>query len=140
MMLSHMLTPCSVARIESSLTEIQKSERKLCDLVNKLETQLYDRHKSVGNMLADHVLGVDAKVTKCCETLASNSSSASLSVAANVVRNWKIKLLQENCVLFYIPESDALKSEADHNYVSKICKDTCDLELKFCKHSILARK
>ena len=42
-------------------------------------------------MLTDHVLGVDAKVTKCCETLASNSSSASSSVAVNVVQELEDK-------------------------------------------------
>ena len=74
----------SVARIENSLLEIQKSEKKLSDLVNKFKTQLHDHHKSVGDMLTDHVSGVDAKVIKYCETLASNSSSASSSVAADI--------------------------------------------------------
>ena len=75
----------NVAHIESSLLEIQKSEKNLCDLVKQFETQLHDRHKSVGSMLTDYVSGVHAKGTKCCETLASNSSSVSLSVAVNVV-------------------------------------------------------
>ena len=75
----------NIACIESSLLEIKKSEKNLCDLVQQFETQLHDHHKSVGSMLTDHVSGVDAKVTKCCETLASNSSSASSSVAVNVV-------------------------------------------------------
>ena len=60
----------NVARIESFLLEIQKSEKNLCDLVKQFETQLHDHHISVGNMSTDHVSGVDAKVTKCCETLA----------------------------------------------------------------------
>ena len=51
-------------------------------------------------MLTDHVLGVDAKVTKCCETLASNSSSASSSVAANVVQELEDKERHKKNVLF----------------------------------------
>ena len=81
----------SITRIESSLLGIQKSEKNLCDLVKQFETQLHDQHKSVGSMLTDHVLGVDAKVTKCCEALASNSSSASSSVAVNVVQELEDK-------------------------------------------------
>ena len=45
-----------IARIESSLSEIQKSERKLCDLVNKFKTQLHNPHKSMENVLTDHPL------------------------------------------------------------------------------------
>ena len=130
-----------VACIESSLSEIQKSERKLCDLVNKFETQLHDHHKSVGNMLTDHVSGVDAKVTKCCETLASNSSSASSSVAANVVQELEDKERHKKNVLFFnIPEPDASNSEADRRYVSKLCKDTIDLDVKFSKAFRLGKK
>ena len=47
----------NVTRIESSLLEIQKSEKNLCDLVKQFETQLHDHHKSVGSMLTDHVSG-----------------------------------------------------------------------------------
>ena len=85
-------TPCCIevdsyiACIESSLSEIQKSESKLCDLLIKFETQLHDHYKSMGNMLTDHALGLDTKVTKCCKTLASKSCSASSSVTANVVQ------------------------------------------------------
>ena len=75
------LSLTNVACMESSLLEIQKSEKNLCDLVKQFETQLHDYHKSVGSMLTDHVPVVD---TKCCETLASNSSSASSSVMVNV--------------------------------------------------------
>ena len=57
-----------VAHIESSLLEIQKFEKNLCDLVKQFEIQLHDHYKSVGSMLSDHVSGVDAKVTKSCET------------------------------------------------------------------------
>ena len=95
---------CNVARIhvESSLLEIQKSEKNLCDLVKQFETQLHDHHKSVGNrsMLTDHVSGVDIKVTKCCETLASNSSSASSSVAVNVVQELEDKECRKKNVFF----------------------------------------
>ena len=87
----------NVARIKSSLLEIQKSEKNLCDLVKQFETQLHDHHKSVGSMLTDHVSGVDAKVTKCCETLASNSSS---SVAVNVVQELEDKEHRKKNVLF----------------------------------------
>ena len=118
-----------VARIESSLSEIQKSVRKLCDLGNKLETQLHD-HKSMGNMLTDHVSGVDAKVTKCWETLASNSSSSFSSVAANVVQRLEDKECCKKNLFFNIPEPDASNSEADHKYVSKLCKDTFDLDVR----------
>ena len=38
----------NVAHIESSLLEIQKSEKNLCDLVKQFETQLHDHYKSVG--------------------------------------------------------------------------------------------
>ena len=81
----------NIAHIESSLLEIQKSVKNLCDLVKQFETQLHDHHKSVESMLTDHVLGVDAKVTKCCETLASNSSSASSSASVNVVQELEDK-------------------------------------------------
>ena len=90
----------NVARIESPLLEIQKSEKNLYDLVKQFETQLHDHHKSVGSMLTDHVLGVDAKVTKCCETLASNSSLASSSVAVNVVQKLKDKERRKKKVVF----------------------------------------
>ena len=59
-------------------------------------------------MFTDHVSGVDAKVTKCCETLASNSSSASSSVAVNVVQELENKEHQKKNVLFFhISEPDA---------------------------------
>ena len=83
-------------------------------------------------MLTDHVLGVDAKVTKCCETLASNSSSASSTVAVNVVQKLEDKECRKKNVLqlfFNISEPDASNLEADHNYVSKLCKDTLILIL-----------
>ena len=80
-----------VAHIESFLLEIQKSEKNLYDLLKQFETQLHDHHKSVGSMLTDHVSGVDVKITKCCGTLASNSSSASSTVAVNVVQELKDK-------------------------------------------------
>ena len=85
-------------------------------------------------MLTDHVLGIDAWVTKCYETLASDSSTASSSVAANIVQELEDKKPQEledkknrkNNMLFFFdsPEPDALNSEADLNYASKLCKDT----------------
>ena len=89
-----------IACIESSLSEIQKSESKLCDLLIKFETQLHDHYKSMGNMLTDHALGLDTKVAKCCKTLASNSCSASSSVTANVVQELEdIGTPQEKCVV-----------------------------------------
>ena len=45
-----------IARIECSLSEIQKSERKLCDLVNKFKTQLHNPQESMENVLTDHAL------------------------------------------------------------------------------------
>ena len=79
-------------------------------------------------MLTDHVSGVDAKVTKCCETLASNSSSASSSVAVNVVQELEDKKCRKKSVLlFNISKPDASNLEANRNYVSKFCKDTFDL-------------
>ena len=70
-------------------------------LVNKLATQLHDHHKSVRNMFTDHVSGVDAKVTKCCETLASNSSLASSSFTANVVQELEDKEHHKKNVLLF---------------------------------------
>ena len=124
----------SVSRMESSILEIQKSEKQLCDLVNRFETQLHDHHKSVGSMFTDHVSGVDARVAKCCETLASNSSSASSSVAANIVQELEDKERRKNNVLFFnIPEPNTSNFEADRNYASKLCKDTFDLDVKILK-------
>ena len=95
----------------------------------------------MGNMLTDHVSSVDAKVTKCCETLASNSSSAYSSVAANVVQELVDKEPHKKNVLFFnIPEPDASNSEADRNYVSKLCKDTFDLDVKVLKVFRLGKK
>ena len=52
------------------------------------------------NMLTDHALGLDTKVTKCCKTLASKSCSASSSVTANVVQELEdIGTPQEKCVV-----------------------------------------
>ena len=120
--------------MESSLLEIQKSEKNLCDLVKQFEIQLHDHHKSVGSMLTDHVSGVDAKVTKCYETLASNSSSASSSIVVNVVQELQDKEHQKKNVLFFnISEPDASNLEADRNYVFKLCKDTFDLDVKILK-------
>ena len=122
----------NVACIESSLLEIQKSKKNLCDLVRQFETQLHDHHKSVGSMLTDHVSGVDAKVTKCCETLASNSPSVSSSGTVNVVQELEDKERRKKNVLFFnISEPDASNLEADLNYVSKLCNDTFDLDVKF---------
>ena len=92
-------------------------------------------------MFTDHVSGVDAKVTKCCETLASNSSSASSSVAINVVQELENKEHQKkNLLFFHISEPDATNLEADRNYVSKLCKDTFDLDIKILKAFHLGKK
>ena len=70
-------------------------------------------------MLTDHVSGVDAKVTKCWETLASNSYSAFLSVATNIVQELEDKECHKKKVLFSnISEPEASNSEADHKYAS----------------------
>ena len=90
----------NIAHIESSLLEIQKLEKNLCDLVKQFETQLHDHYKSVASMFTDHVSGVDAKVTKCCETLASNSSLASSSVAVNVVQELENKECRKKNMFF----------------------------------------
>ena len=92
-------------------------------------------------MLSDHVSGVDAKVTKCCETLASNSSSASSSVVLNVVQELEDKERQKKNVLFFnISELDASNLEAGCNYASKLCKDTFDLDIKILKAFCLGKK
>ena len=85
------------------------------------------------NMLTDYALGLDTKVTKCCEILASNSYSASSSVTANVGQELEGKEYHKKNVLFLnIPEPHASNSEADCNYVSKLCKDAfLILMLKF---------
>ena len=76
-------------------------------------------------MLTDHVSGIDAKVTQCCETLALNSSSASSSVVVNVVQEPEDKERRKKNMLFFnISEPDASNLEADCNYVSKLCKDS----------------
>ena len=134
----------NVARIESSLLEIQMFER-ICVtyIVKQFETQLHDHHKFVESMLIDHVSGVDAKVTKCCETLASNSSSASSSVVVNVVQELEDKECRKKNVLFFnikFSEPDASNLEADHNNVSKLCKDTFDLDVKILKAFHLGKK
>ena len=82
------------------LGEIQKCKKNLCDLIKQFETQLCDHHKSVGTMLTDHVSGVDTKVTRCCETLGSNSSSASSSVVVNVVPELEDTERRKKNVLF----------------------------------------
>ena len=72
-------------------------------------------------MLTDHVSGVDTKVTKCFDTLASNSFLASSSVAANVVQELEDQKHRKKKGFFNIPEPDASNSEADHKYVSILC-------------------
>ena len=85
----------------------------------------------MGNMLTGHVLGVDDKITKCCEILASNSSSVYSSVTANVAQELEDRERRNKNELFFnIPEPDASKYEADHNYISKR-KVTLILILKF---------
>ena len=92
-------------------------------------------------MLTDHVTGVDAKVTKCCETLASNSFPASSSVVVNVVQELEDKERRKKNVLFFnIYEPDASNLKADCNYVSKLCKDTFDLGIKILKVFCLGKK
>ena len=91
-------------------------------------------------MLTDHVSGVDAKVTKCCETLASNLSSASSSVPVNVVQELEDKERRKKNMFFNISEPDASNLEADRNYVSKLCKDTFDLDVKILKAFPLGKK
>ena len=51
-------------------------------------------------MLTDHVSGVDTRVTKCCKTLASNLSSASPSVAVNIIQELEDKKRRKKKVLF----------------------------------------
>ena len=92
-------------------------------------------------MLTDHVSGVDANVTKCCETLALNLSSASSSVAVNVVQELEDKEHRKKNVLFFnISEPDLSDLEADRNYVSKLCKDTFNLDVKILKAFRLGKK
>ena len=93
-------------------------------------------------MLIDHVSGVDARVTKCYETLASNSSSAPSSVAVNIVQELEDKQRRKNNVLFFnIPESNASNSlEANINYASKLCKDTFNLDVQILKAFRLGKK
>ena len=72
-----------------------------------------------------------AKDTECYEILASNSSSASSSVAVNVVQELEYKEHRKKNVLFFnISEPDASNLEADCNYVSELCKNTFDLDVK----------
>ena len=47
--------------------------------------------------------------------------------------------MKEKCVVFHISEPDA-NFEADHNYVSKLCKDTFDLDVKILKAFRLGKK
>ena len=137
---THSNVDSNIARIESSLLEIQKSEKNLCDVVKQFETQLHNHYKSVGSMFTDHVSGIDAKVTKC-ETIASNSSSASSSVAIDVVQELENKEhRKKNVLFFHISEPDATNLEADCNYISKLCKDTFDLDIKILKAFRLGKK
>ena len=72
-------------------------------------------------MFTDHGLGVDTEVTKCFKTLASNSSSASSSITANVVKELEDKEYHKKNVLFLnILKPDASNSEADPNYIFKL--------------------
>ena len=98
---THSNVDSNVAGIESFLLEIQKFEKNMCGLVKQFETQLHDHYKYVGSIFTDHVLGVDVKVTKCCETLASNLSSASSSVAVNVVQELENNKRLKKNVLFF---------------------------------------
>ena len=43
-------------------------------------------------------------------------------------------------LFFNVPEPDASNSEADHKYVSKLCKDTFDLDVKISKAFRLGKK
>ena len=43
-------------------------------------------------------------------------------------------------LFFHICEPDASNLEADHNYVSKLCKDTFDLDVKILKAFCLSKK
>ena len=47
---------------------------------------------------------------------------------------------QEKCVVFNIPEPDASNSKADCKYVSKLSKDTFDLDVKISKAFHLGKK
>ena len=94
------------------------------------------------SVLTDHVLGVDARVTKCYETLTSNSSSAPSSVAVNIVQELEDKQRRKNNVLFFnIPESNTSNSsEADINYASTLCKGTFNLDVQILKAFRLGKK
>ena len=48
--------------------------------------------------------------------------------------------MKEKRVVFNISVPDASNLEADHNYVSKPCKDTFDLDVKHLKAFYLGKK
>ena len=47
---------------------------------------------------------------------------------------------KKNMLFFNISEPDASNLEADRNYVSKLCKDTFDLDVKILKAFHLGKK
>ena len=95
----------------------------------------------MGNILTDHALGLDTKVTKCCKTLASNLCSASSSVTTNVVQELEDKEHhKKNVLLLNVLEPHASNSEADCNYVSKLCKDAFLILMLILKAFCLGKK
>ena len=67
--------------------------------------------------------------------------SASSSVVVNVVQELEDKECRKKNVLFFnISEPHASNFEADRNYISKLCKDTFDLDVKILKTFRLGKK
>ena len=78
---------------------------------------------------------------QCCETLASNSSSACSSVAVNVVQELEDKERQNKNVLFFnISKPDASNLDVGRYYVSKLYKDTFNLDVKILEVFCLGKK
>ena len=80
--------------IESSLLEIQKSETKIYDFVNKFETQLNDHHKLL-RTLKDQLDVKEATVTPMSNNADTPTTDSVTSLANNTVSSFTVSIVDE---------------------------------------------
>ena len=111
-----------VTSIDKSLLEIQQSEKRLCELINKVETQLADHHKSMDSMLTGHVTGL-AKASGSVNANAPISPDSVEHIAISLVSEQKEKERRQlNLIVHKLEESSANDGPSRKNDDIKRCE------------------
>ena len=111
-----------VTSIDKSLLEIQQSEKRLCELINKVETQLADHHKSMDSMLTGHVTGL-AKASDSVNATAPITPDSVEHIAISLVSEQKEKERRQlNLIVHKLEESSANDGPSRKNDDIKRCE------------------